>query len=105
MAETIGARERGRITPDEGAVLAAETARNADFGLGGLLGRSLLSLGGSGLSLGLGGLLGLLGLALGGNQKGLAFMANIKSQKKRIITNEKRRMRNRAVKSAGYTMR
>ena len=33
------------------------------------------------------------------NQKGLAFMANIKSQKKRIITNEKRRMRNRAVKS------
>ena len=32
MAETIGARERGRITPDEGAVLAAETARNADFG-------------------------------------------------------------------------
>ena len=26
-------------------------------------------------------------------------MANIKSQKKRIITNEKRRMRNRAVKS------
>ena len=26
------------------------------------------------------------------NQKGLAFMANIKSQKKRIITNEKRRM-------------
>ena len=26
MAETIGARERGRITPDEGAVLAAETA-------------------------------------------------------------------------------
>ena len=25
-------RERGRITPDEGAVLAAETARNADFG-------------------------------------------------------------------------
>jgi len=25
-------------------------------------------------------------------------MANIKSQKKRIITNEKRRMRNRAVK-------
>ena len=34
--------------------------------LGGFLGRSLLSLGGSGLSLGLGGLLGLLGLALGG---------------------------------------
>ena len=34
------------------------------------------------------------------NQKGLAFMANIKSQKKRIITNEKRRMRNRAVKDA-----
>ena len=33
------------------------------------------------------------------NQKGLAFMANIKSQKKSIITNEKRRMRNRAVKS------
>ena len=33
------------------------------------------------------------------NQKGLAFMANIKSQKKRIITTEKRRMRNRAVKS------
>ena len=29
MAETVGARERGRITPDEGAVLAAETARNA----------------------------------------------------------------------------
>lgn len=34
------------------------------------------------------------------NQKGLAFMANIKSQKKRIITNEKSRMRNRAVKAA-----
>ena len=32
MAETVGARERGRITPDEGAVLAAETARNAEFG-------------------------------------------------------------------------
>lgn len=32
MAETVGARERGRITPDEGAVLAAETARDADFG-------------------------------------------------------------------------
>ena len=31
-------------------------------------------------------------------------MANIKSQKKRIITNEKARMRNRAVKSAvSYT--
>ena len=29
---TVGARERGRITPDEGAVLAAETARNAEFG-------------------------------------------------------------------------
>lgn len=32
MAETVGARERGRITPDEGAVLAAETACNAEFG-------------------------------------------------------------------------
>ncbi len=31
-------------------------------------------------------------------------MANIKSQKKRIITNEKARMRNRAVKSALKTL-
>ena len=32
-------------------------------------------------------------------------MANIKSQKKRIITNEKARMRNRAVKSELKTVR
>nr|WP_174257903.1 30S ribosomal protein S20 [Phytoactinopolyspora alkaliphila] len=39
-------------------------------------------------------------LDLSDRRKGLRFVANIKSQKKRILTNEKARQRNKAVRSS-----